>query len=70
MIYRFKQPIILSDGTVIGNTDKHNGPLGGECFFDADEDNEIQQKVKAQCAKEEAEAAEKLSKKKAPKENI
>lgn len=52
----------------MGNTDKHKGPLGGECFFDADEDNEIQQKVKAQCAKEAAEEAEKSAKKKAPKE--
>lgn len=54
MIYRFKRPIKLSDGTVLGNSDPKAGPLGGECFFDADEDNEIQQKVKAQIAEDEA----------------
>ena len=53
MIYRFSQPIKLSDGTILGNANKHDGPLGGECFFDKDEDNEIQRLVKEQCAKDE-----------------
>jgi hypothetical protein len=56
MIYRFKQPITLSDGTIIGNRFNENGPLGGECFFDTVEDNEIQNKVREQVAKEKAEA--------------
>jgi hypothetical protein len=64
MIYRFKQPIKLSDGTVIGNNDISLGPLGGECFFDTVEDNEIQNKVKEQCAKEAEENAAKEAKKK------
>jgi hypothetical protein len=65
MIYRFKKPIKLNDGTWIGNNDPAIGPLGGECFFDKDEDNEIQQKVKAQVALEaEQEAAKEAKKKK------
>lgn len=53
-IYRFKRAIKLDDGTWIGNNDPSIGPLGGEAFFDKDEDNEIQNKVKEQCAKEAA----------------
>lgn len=63
MIYRFSKHITLSDGTVIGNNDPRNGPLGGECFFDKDEDNETQRLVKEQCAKDEA--AKKAKEKKA-----
>lgn len=59
MIYRFSQPIKLSDGTILGNANKHDGPLGGECFFDAVEDNEIQNKVREQVAKD-AKANEEL----------
>jgi len=65
MIYRFKRAIKLSDGTILGNTDISRGPLGGECFFDADEDNEVQNKVKAQVA---LEAEEEVKKKKTPKQ--
>jgi hypothetical protein len=64
MIYRFSQPIRLSDGTIIGNADKSVGPLGGECFFDKDEDNETQRLVKEQVAKEQAEADKAEAKKK------
>jgi hypothetical protein len=63
-IYRFTQPIRLSDGTIIGNADKAAGPLGGECFLDKDEDNETQRLVKAQCEKEQAEADKAEAKKK------
>lgn len=62
MIYRFKQPIRLSNGKILGNNDPKKGPLGGECFFDEDEDNEIQRLVKEQVAKE-AEAAQPKKKK-------
>jgi hypothetical protein len=57
MIYRFKQPIKLSDGTI----------LKDECFFDSVEDNEIQNKVREQVAKEQEQAEamiEKIAKKK------
>jgi hypothetical protein len=64
MIYRFKKPIFLSNGKILGNDDPTKGPLGGECFFDADEDNEIQRKVKEQIAKEAEENAAKEAKKK------
>lgn len=56
MIYRFSRPIYLTNGKVIGNADPKAGPLGGEVFFDKDEDNEIQNAVKAQVAKEAEEA--------------
>ncbi len=59
MIYRFKQPIYLSNGRVLGNTNPQAGPLGGEVFFDKDEDNEIQNAVKAQVAKEAEEPNQK-----------
>jgi hypothetical protein len=62
MIYRFKKPIVLSDGTILGNRFTADGPLGGECFFDAVEDNEIQNKVRAQVAEEKAEAEAKAGK--------
>ena len=61
MIYRFSKAIILSNGTILGNNDPRKGPLGGECFFDADEDNEVQRLVKAQVA---LEAEQKESKRK------
>lgn len=54
-IYRFTQPIQLSNGEWIGNRFKEVGPLGGEVFIDnPNEDNEIANKVREQCAKEEA----------------
>ena len=56
MIYRFSKPILLSDGSILGNADPKNGPLGGEIHIDKDEDNEVQNKVKAQVASEAAEA--------------
>lgn len=63
MIYRFNKPINLSDGSILGNANIKKGPLGGECFFDAVEDNEIQNKVREQIALQEKEAAELVEKK-------
>lgn len=52
--YTFTKPIKLDDGSILGNTNPLYGPLGGVCFFDKEEDNEIQNKVRAQIAEDEA----------------
>lgn len=52
-MFKFNKAIRLSDGTLLGNDNPKNGALGGICFFDKEEDNEIQNAVRAQIAEEE-----------------
>jgi len=62
-IYRFKNPIYLKDGTVIGNANPRFGDLGGEAFLgDPPDDNETAKAIIAQCEKEKAEAEAKAGK--------